>query len=563
MLRVWDGIVWICVVFPLLTGGVWIHRPGFKLELAELSAPVAIVAILGFCLARFGKIRVQDASSFKLAARLWERWRVALEARPGQTLFWGWLFFGTLWAAAALFRHWHFGSHAGDLGIFTSAIWNLVHDNGYVSSVKNGMNLFQDHQSPIFWLLAPAFRILPRPEILLAAQSYGLAAGAVALCGVARQLSRDEDGGLRGWGWAALPLLYWAYAPTRNANLFDFHPETLMLPCALAFVYFSQKDSWLSRLAAAAFLLLTLGAKESGGIMVAALGLAFATGFGRRRALGVLLIPIGIGAFLFDIKVVPGWVGGNYSYLGNYSSLGTGVGGLLLAPILKPVEFWSMIFQASRFKFLAATLGPLAFLPLANWRGMLIAAAGYLPLFLDPGSHRVGLGYHYSIEPSIGLFLAMPGALLWAQERAPLVIRRNAGVIVLFFAAVFFGRSEPYVIRRNWPDAHDEWLQAVALPLVKAPSVSASGALVPHLIQRPWVHHLPNIEIPAKGPVDCLVFDSRVNNYPLSPEQFRGYETGAVGQAFRLEYECGGFKVYRREGAEACLSTGPSCGGNI
>jgi hypothetical protein len=613
MVRLWDFMVWVCVAFPLLTGGVWIHRPGLKLELAEMSAPVAVVALVGWLLMKFGRAPLAQASSVRLATRAWNAWSEALRVRPARTLMLGWLAFGSLWAFAAMRRHWHFGTHAGDLGIFTSAMWNLTHGYGYVSSVKTGMNLFRDHQSPILWLLAPAFDAIPWPETLLIAQSFTLAAGAPALYGLGQQARRASDARLapahdaapgsialpadssrlRAWLWPALPLLYWAYQPTRNANLFDFHPETAMLPLALGFVFFLQRafeagrasSARWSRAAAWIFLLLTLGAKESGGIVVAALGLAIALGFGefgasrsRRRllarAIGVALIPIGVGVFLFDIKVVPGLAGGDYAYLAHYSSLGPGLGGLVLAPFLHPVEFWSLIFQASRLKFLIGTLAPLAFLPLTQWRPLLIAGAAYLPLFLDPGAHRVGLGYHYSIEPSIGLFLALPGALLWARDRSPLSVRpwlrANLGACLVFFALLMFGRSEAFAIRLNTPDAHDRWLRNEALPALQAQSLAASGALVPQLIQRPWVHHLPNLDIPQgaypgrsssseASRVECVVFDPAVNNFPLDSREHQAFEAGTFAADYQLEYECHGFRVYRRDGARACLARIPLC----
>ena len=155
-----------------------------------------------------------------------------------------------LWVVAAvvgigmfcvsLLRHWALDSHGYDLGIFTNVMWNLVHGNGYLSSVKNGINLFADHQSPTYWLLAPLFWLVPRPETLLFVQALGLAAGGPALYYLARRRF-----GAGHWAPAALPWLYWAYLPTRNANAFDFHPEVFMLPLFLwAFVGFASERRW-------------------------------------------------------------------------------------------------------------------------------------------------------------------------------------------------------------------------------------------------------------------------------------------------------------------------------
>ena len=164
--------------------------------------------------------------------------------------------------------------------------------------------------------------------------------------------------------------------------------------------------------------------------------------------------------------------------------------------------------------------------------------------------------------------------ILPARRSSPLGLHRYAArprkhiqLIVLFFALACFGRSYAYVIRRNWPEPHDHWLRTEALTQVQVPRLAASGGLVPHLIhhdQRAWVHHLPNIDVPAAfggGQVECLVFDSAVNGYPLSSEKFEAYRADRFDPGYVLEYRCETFKVYRREGAEPCLASQPPCGG--
>ena len=68
----------------------------------------------------------------------------AIESKPVGATFMGAAVIGALWAATALTRHASLGTSAFDLGIFTNAMWNLTHGNGYVSSVKGGINLFVD-----------------------------------------------------------------------------------------------------------------------------------------------------------------------------------------------------------------------------------------------------------------------------------------------------------------------------------------------------------------------------------------------------------------------------------
>ena len=129
--------------------------------------------------------------------------RLVARCGPALAAFFLWLAFR---------RYWAFETHGYDLGIFTNAMWNLTHGNGYMSSVKGGINLFLDHQSPLFWVLAPLFWAVPRPETLLFVQTLGLSAGGPALYHLGRaQFGKDH------WTPAALPWLYWCWLPLRNA----------------------------------------------------------------------------------------------------------------------------------------------------------------------------------------------------------------------------------------------------------------------------------------------------------------------------------------------------------
>jgi len=288
-MRLLDILIGMLVLFPLLADAVWFEIPGLhSLELSDLGLPLLVVALVAAALRRRSRLLWSAAgvlgalflsvllsshwalesqgfdlftsATWKLthgtgavavvalvAAAVWrwsgEPWEASFFFRRGVKLARAWLDAlerapaRTLWSAAAivgalflwvsLLRHRAFESHGYDLGIFTNAMWNLTHGDGYVSSVKGGINLFSDHQSPLFWVLAPLFWLLPRPETLLAAQAFGLAAGGPALFYLGR-----AHFGRSHWASAALPWLYWPYLPLRNANAFDFIRKSSCCRCS-------------------------------------------------------------------------------------------------------------------------------------------------------------------------------------------------------------------------------------------------------------------------------------------------------------------------------------------
>lgn len=528
------------------------RRPGLFLELSDLGAPVAIVALLAFFVSPG---QLQATSSVRAARRAFTLWSETLARTPARTLAVSSLLMGGLWSFASLRRHWAFESHSFDLGIFTSAIWNLVHGFGYVSAPKGGMNLLADHQSPIFWALAPVFRLFESPETLLFAQGLLLAAGAIPLYFIASQtLSRSH------WAAPALPLLYWANRPIRNANAFDFHPETLMLPLFLVAIAGVQSRAARARIAGAVALLAALACKESAGPVAAGVGLAWLLGAGPEatraftRRLGLAALAAGVAVFALDLKVVPGFFGKAYAYSDAYSHLGASLGQIALSPFTKPEIFWPHLLGPARLKFLFWTLAPLGFLPLLNARALPAFLPGYLMLFLSASDLRVNPIYHYAIEPSVGLFWAMPAALA-AAERRPFFQNRKGWIAtwLVFWALGAFGRSELYRVRAHAPDPHREFLASRVLPCIDpSVTIAATDALVPHLATRPWAHNLTRLETAAGTPVDCVLHDSALDNWPLGPRETETALGALPERGYRRRIAAGSFTLWERSGL-SCL----------
>ncbi|MBI3535825.1 MAG: DUF2079 domain-containing protein, partial [Deltaproteobacteria bacterium] len=336
LIAVWDVLVWSLVLLPIITGGIWIDKPSLKLELAQVTVPVIFVSLLGVFLKFFRHYPLEKASSLRFLAFLWSKWEFFNQKKPVLTLVIGSLGVGALWCFASLFRHWSYHSGAQDLGIFTSAIWNLVSGHGYISSVKGGMNLFADHQSPTFWLFAPAFYFFPYPETLLVIQAFGLSFGALALRKISIQYLAKNH-----WGILLTPILYWAYLPLRNANAFDFHPEVLMLPLLLVCIACFQSQNIKSRIFGFFILILALGCKESAGPVCMGIGLAYffnagpqaTLGFTKR--LGPVLIILGLFVFYFDTQIVPGFFNNTYVYNIVYSHFGNDLMDLFFSPFLQ------------------------------------------------------------------------------------------------------------------------------------------------------------------------------------------------------------------------------------
>jgi hypothetical protein len=612
-MRLLDILFGTLVLFPLLVDAVWFEIPGFhSLALSDLGIPllaaaliveaarhwsrwpwmkvpwpaagvlgaifplvllwrswapenaiwnvthgggaVTLVAAVAVAVRRWSREPWEKSFLFRQGTKLAQAWLDALARSPRRTLWSAAGVVGALFLWVSLLRHRAFETHGFDLGIFTNAIWNLTHGNGYASSVKGGINLFSDHQSPLFWVLAPLFWMIPRPETLLFAQAFGLAAGGPALFYLARaRLGREH------WAPAALPWLYWSYLPLRNANAFDFHPEVFMLPLFLwAFAGFASERRWARGLGLLA-LVAALGAKESAAIVALGIGIAWAlSAGGSRRDLwfGVALAAAGAMLFFVDVKVVPRLFGGDYAYMGLYQRFGGGVSDLLLAPFTQPAYFFSQLFNHERLNFLFWTLAPLGFLPLFHWRAALAALPPYLMLFLSEGDQRVRIIFHYGIEPGSALFWALPLGLAAFAGRFGW---KCAGLWMLFWSLACLGPTELTRARRYVQSAHAQWL-AEAMPCLDTEAATAaSDVLIPHLATRSWISYPDGLrQRPSGEPVRCVVTDLKVDNWPLGTAGVERVLAGLPDQGYHESYRCRSFSVYELGGA-GCLRCRPDC----
>ena len=592
-----DFLIWALVAFPLLTGGIWLTRPGsnsaMRFELTEPAVPVLIVALLVGLISwrRHESTWVTELSSARFFTKLWNRWQAVFTARPYQATWIGVGVVGTLWSVVALRRHWAGESEAFDLGIFTQAMWSFTQGHGWVSSLKDGVSLFADHQSPVFLLFAPLFWVLPRPETLLVVQAFLLASGAVAFVALVRQES-DSAGGTAAnsvgrttsesrsipvWLPAALPVLYWAYPAIRAANVFDFHPEVAMLPFFLFALAGLQSKRVGARIWGGVALLLALGCKESAGPVACGIGLAWVLGAGPSatraftRKVGWVVGALGLAVFLFDILIVPRWAGaGGYAYGGAYSYLRGG--GLDFAHAL---PLWP------RARFLFFLLLPLGCLPLFGSRTRLWASVpGLLMLFLTEGDHRLKTIFHYGIEPSIGLFWAAASVRLRPElVRFRLrITARSIGWAVALLAVFSHGRSDVFRMRRYAATPRAKWIRSEVIPaLSPSTSLAATSGWVPHLALREWVHFFPEVKMPGDGTVACIFLDAVGDTWPIGANEAEARANQlVVSGAYRDVWTCDGLRVLERvqdrtlgraeqgheeqdRAKQACFTSAPAC----
>ena len=174
-----------------------------------------------------------------------------------------------LWGVAAA-RHGLLQSNAYDLGLFDQWAWLIGSGAAPISSMEQ-VHVLADHGAWMLYLAGGAYRILPSVQWLLGSQALALSCTALPIWWLAEQAGLTRR---RCWLVCAL---WWLQPVVFNAALFDFHPETWVMP-ALALALWAEREGrprhWFG------LLLLMLGCRD--GLLLVTAGMAIDLAWRRR-----------------------------------------------------------------------------------------------------------------------------------------------------------------------------------------------------------------------------------------------------------------------------------------
>lgn len=471
------------------------------------------------------------------------------------------LLVGGFWSAVSIKKHLAFETSNFDLGIFTNALWNLTHGFGYISAPKGGINLLRDHQSFSFLLLAPLFWLFPKPETLLMIQGVGLALGAIPLYYIGKQYL-----GKQSFLAFLLPLVYWNYFPIRNANAFEFHPEVLMLPSFLATIACFQSESKKKRWIGIIFLILSLGMKESAGPVACGIGLGWILGAGPKATrkfttkfgLGVCLA--GLLTFIFDVVLFPKLLHFDYAYFDSYGNSKSSISEIFLSALRHPFLFFEHILDRPRRQFLYGLLKPLGFLPVLNWPAAVASLPGLFMLFMTEGVHRITFIFHYAIEPSVGIFWALPGGILKFSNFSILRKSYQWFVPIWIILWIILGHkvSEIHRYLSYHVTDHVKWVKAEVIPCIDPDvSIAATDPWGPHLVNRHWIEPLNDLTNPHPHFVSCIIIDQTMTDNMLIFEGKNINQIDTKKLGFQEVYRCGKVSVFEK--SQNCFRCLPRC----
>lgn len=451
-------------------------------------------------------------------------------------------------------QHHRFGTFGFDMGIHDQGIWLLSRFEEPFVTVR-GLHYFGHHLNLITLLFVPAYWLGAGPPFLYLVQTIGLAAGAVPVYLLARDLFDDHP-------WPPLvPSAAYLLYPTLNwINWWHFHPETLAVAPLLFAVWLGRRRRWRGFAVA---IVVALATKEDIALGVAMLGVVLAVAQRREGGWrpGALTAAAGVAWYVLATQVVmPAFNDGAPPFYVQefFPQFGDDAVSVLWTIVTDPSQTWRLLSDPDRVTYYWRLLAPSGALAVLGLPFLLIAGPQVGANALSGLATTYDARFHYSVVPTVAVFAATVHGL--GQLRRWHRHALHAGLVVLALSAGWTHRQwSPSPVGNHfrtgvWAGPNDRWDSfRHALDLVPAGAGLATNYfVVPQATHRTRVYEWPNPWMPGnwgianRDPdpvtnVDWLVLDLDVDQEPLLRVELTG-----TGGDFVPVYDDGTVLVAKR-----------------
>lgn len=386
---------------------------------------------------------------------------------------------------SSIARHELFNS-GGDLAFFDQCVYLISQGKNPISSLL-GFHALADHAAWILYPIALLYKIYPTVYWLFLVQSLSLSLGAIPAYFLSINAGLKESQAIV----IVIVVIYLLYPLIYNANLLEFHPDTIAVPALFMAILAARKQKivWFC-----ASVIVILGCKAVLSLTVAAMGVGLLL-FEKRQLYGIIAIATGIAWFLIANKIIIPFFGHDAAlinrHLYRYSYLGNSFYETLKIILLQPKLIFSNIFSLINLEYLFYLFVPVIWGLRPKYMIYMIAAIPCLALNLlaDHPSQK-NLIWHYSLPIIPFLTLSLIAYVATYQN----LIKRKKAIILWslfwFFALGKFGFFAGKYLKNL------DNLQATkeAISLVKTQnSVLTTDIIVPHLTHRELISFKYNI----------------------------------------------------------------------
>ncbi|MBD2080322.1 DUF2079 domain-containing protein [Leptolyngbya sp. FACHB-17] len=392
-------------------------------------------------------------------------------------------------------RHFMMQSEAWDLGIFDQAVY-LISQGQTPFSTLLRFHILGDHAAVIFYPIALLYKIYPSVYWLLFIQTIALVIGGWIVRELALQAKITPK-------WATLLMgVYLLYPLTFNANIADFHPETIAVPAFLGAVWFARAQRlWQFCICVA----IILSCRDALGLSVAAMGIWLWL-CEDRRVYGAIALLAGISWFVIATQVIIPSAEGGVSidrFLFRYAHLGSSYSEIAKNLIFNPLLFLKTLFTFRNFEYIVLIFAPIVWASHPrNWLP-LVAAVPTLAMNMlsqEDGQRTLTDQYALPLLPFLMLIAiaTVANPPKWLPSRRAILAWSIVGLFILGKYGYF-----TFYIRRM-----DTWAASrAAIALIREDDrVLADARLVPHLSHRKVIEQLGRQQL---EPYDAVLINAK------------------------------------------------------
>lgn len=427
----------------------------------------------------------------------------------------------SVYSILSIFKHWHF-STGFDLGLNDQVVWHYSRfEAPIVTTCPFLSNFLGAHFDPLVACLAPLYWILPKVEVLLAAQSFLLVLPIFPIFAfVNKRLGR-----LAGYLFAISYSIFWGI---QTAATFEFHEVSLAVPLASFAVYFMDEEKWMPFLLSSSLLMFV---KED--MCLLAMFLGFAAILKKQFKIGVFLAAASFSMFIIELKVIIPYFAdtGKYPYWSSlYSELGSGPLEGLKICMTHPIRIFLLLFSDPRkIKTLICIFGPFLMAPFFSTYGILL-----IPLICERmlssniANWVVNNESHYTAVISPIVILAAADGFFNVFKKTKDSKKKSryfqiSGIIVLILNFSLSGLSRfplRWLITPAFYKLTDNQLEGpkILSMIPKDAGVMCQDVLVPHLTHRKIVREILGDDMSGND-VDYVIACSSFSPFPSATFQ--------------------------------------------
>ncbi len=391
-----------------------------------------------------------------------------------------------------------------DLALIQQVIWNTLQGRPFETQAYDFTdNLLGTNSFFVLLIFAPLYAVWPNPASLLIGQTIVVGSSAVAVYLLGADILKQRRAAL------VVAAVYLAYLPVLNGNLYEIRERVLAMAFELwILLCIHRRRFWPMLLP----MLLALACRLDTTIGVAllgcyalllhwspqrdALGLPQPERIGLRY--GVTLIAAAVAWYLFVTSVmVPSFTDRpGYLFAEHYAHLGATPAQIVANVLLHPLATLQFVLTPERLWYLFGMFLPLAFLPLLNWRTLLVAAPLFVLNLLSNRPAQWDVYHHYQGQIVPLMMLGAIFGLALLERRRPFGRHSLPAGLVLMLAGTalshaLFG-SQPISLLKRWRSTEREAaLNALVAHVPDDAAVAVGNRIAPHLDPRRGLFLVP------------------------------------------------------------------------